>query len=237
MNEHDEAFAPLRIERVSLHDDALALTLANGTRHVEPYRRHIRLEKATPEQRTQWVRVDSGFGLCWPALWPADAVGLVNTLDVAWEASYDAAMGKLKAADWQLEALGADDQALCALWRLEADMNNGGFLQFLGNWGEANCQIALAALRKMGAHQTHAIVQRQRDIVQRFENDPDLKSMPDIYGLLTEQENDELEALDHAFWDYPDRLAPLGLACFGLPALPSSGSAEAAVSGKESGAA
>lgn len=49
--------------------------------------------------------------------------------------------------------------------------------------------------------------------------------MQDIYRLLTEAESEELEELDQAFWEYPDRLAPLGLACYGLtPGSPLAGS-------------
>ncbi|WP_177206710.1 MULTISPECIES: DUF4375 domain-containing protein [unclassified Variovorax] len=90
---------------------------------------------------------------------------MINTLDLVWEASYSAATERLKASDWKLEALLHVERDLCALWRLEADMNNGGFLQLSGNWGEATCQIALDALREIGAHKALAIVQRQRDIV------------------------------------------------------------------------
>ena len=37
----------------------------------------------------------------------------------------------------------AQDQLLVALWRMEADINNGGFMQFLCNWGDPTCQLAL----------------------------------------------------------------------------------------------
>ncbi len=215
MKNFSDIAAALRIERVTPGADSVQLTLANGTEHNVPYRMHSVLEKATDAQRTQWVLVDGGCGIAWPALASPDEAGLINTLDLAWEASYDAAMALLKQSDWQLETLPSREQDLCALWRLEADMNNGGFLQFFGNWGEDNCRIALEALRKMGAHQALAIVQRQRDIVQRLEDDPRMQSMQDIYGLLTEEESDELDELDQAFWAYPDRLAPLGLACYG----------------------
>jgi len=212
----DDIAAALRIERVALDTDHLQLTLSNGSEHSRPYRLHSVLQKATSAQRAQWVLVDGGCGIAWPALANSGEAGLINMYDVAWEASYDAAMDLLKEAGWKLDALPSREQDLCALWRLEADMNNGGFIQFFGNWGEANCRIALDALRKIGAHQALAIVQRQRDILQRLEDDPRLESMQDIYRLLTEAESEELEELDQAFWEYPDRLAPLGLACYGL---------------------
>jgi hypothetical protein len=36
---------------------------------------------------------------------------------------------------------------LVALWRMEADINNGGFLQFLGNWGVENHQLTCRLCR------------------------------------------------------------------------------------------
>ena len=41
--------------------------------------------------------------------------------------------------EWQRE--------LAALWRLEADVNNGAYLQFLVNWGKESYRIALQALK------------------------------------------------------------------------------------------
>ena len=63
-----------------------------------------------------------------------------------------------QAGSWKLDTLPQREQDLFALWRLEADMNNGGFLQFFGNWGEANCQIVLDALKKIDALQALASV-------------------------------------------------------------------------------
>ncbi|MCI0379160.1 MAG: DMP19 family protein [Gemmataceae bacterium] len=42
--------------------------------------------------------------------------------------------------DWQRE--------LAAIWRLEADVNNGAYLQFLSNWGRESYIYASQALKK-----------------------------------------------------------------------------------------
>src|SRR5262245_14584248 len=59
--------------------------------------------------------------------------------------------------DWQRE--------LAALWRLEADVNNGGYLQFLANWGREAYIYASQALNKIGAHKMAAIVDRCQALV------------------------------------------------------------------------
>jgi len=49
-------------------------------------------------------------------------------------------------------------RALVVLWRLIADGNNGGLLQFLGNWGIAEMHRALVALADVKAMDTLGIV-------------------------------------------------------------------------------
>lgn len=168
----DDIAAALRIERVALDTDHLQLTLSNGSEHSRPYRLHSVLQRRPPRSARNGCWSTGAAASPGPRWRIPGEAGLINMYDVAWEASYDAAMDLLKEAGWKLDALPSREQDLCALWRLEADMNNGGFIQFFGNWGEANCRIALDALRKIGAHQALAIVQRQRDILQRLEDDP-----------------------------------------------------------------
>jgi hypothetical protein len=59
--------------------------------------------------------------------------------------------------DWQRE--------LAAVWRLEVDVNNGGYLQFLTNWGKESYVYASQALKKMGAHKMADIVDRCQALV------------------------------------------------------------------------
>src|SRR5262249_6735540 len=60
-------------------------------------------------------------------------------------------------AEWQRE--------LAALWRLEADVNNGAYLQFLGNWGRECYVYASQALKKIGAVQMAQIIDRCQALV------------------------------------------------------------------------
>ncbi|MNY65395.1 hypothetical protein D3C86_2026610 [compost metagenome] len=60
-----------------------------------------------------------------------------------------------------------------------------------------------------------AVLSRMRGLIDRFEAMPEVVQLNDIYGAMTEQEQQELETLDRAFWEYPDPLSRLGLRCYG----------------------
>ncbi|EHK63641.1 DMP19 family protein [Achromobacter arsenitoxydans] len=204
-----------RIAAIALNDTHLCLTLADGRRIEEPIRRHIRLHEASPADREQWQLVDDGHGVVWPALLAPSPQGMVNVHDLLWDQRYEQAMATLQAADWKLDRLSETDRELVALWRMEADINNGGFMQFLCNWGDQTCQLALQALRKIGAAHMLEILSRMRGLIDRFEASPEVVQLNDIYGAMTEEEQQEMEELDHAFWEYPDSLSRLGLRWYG----------------------
>lgn len=204
-----------RIRTITFTDTHLQLVLANGMTPSEPIQRYIRLKEATPAAREQWQLVDDGHGVVWPALWEPSATGMLNVYDILWDQRYERAMAALQAAEWKLDRLPLIEQELVALWRMEADINNGGFMQFLCNWGDATCQLALQALRKVDATHMLAILSRMRGLIDRFEASPELIQLNDIYAAMTEAEQEELEQLDEAFWEYPDALSRLGLRHYG----------------------
>ncbi|RBL87461.1 hypothetical protein DDE05_03220 [Streptomyces cavourensis] len=210
--------ADYRIRDLSLTDTHIVLTLANGRTLHEPIRRHIRLEKGSPAERAQWQLVDDGHGVVWPALLAPSAEGMLNVRDLLWDEVYERALATLQAAGWQLDSLSPRDQELVALWRMEADINNGGFMQFLCNWGDPTCQLALGALKKIGAARTHAILADMRGLIDRFEESPEVVQLNDMYGAMTEDEQARLQELDEAYFEYPDNLARLGLAYYGAAA-------------------
>ncbi|MDR2213734.1 MAG: DMP19 family protein [Pseudomonadales bacterium] len=122
--------------------------------------------------------------------------------DEKWDAICTACLERVKAVDYDITRLSQDEAEVVALWRLVADGYNGGFLQFFCNWGENNCAIALNALRHIGAANTLAIVQKQRNIVERLNGHPDMKEYEDVYRLLTDEEADTIYCqLDPEFWD------------------------------------
>lgn len=204
-----------RIHSIQIDSTHIRLQLANGQQVSESLSANPRLKEASTEQRTQWVATDDGFGANWPALGPAAPNGMVNVLDAVWDARYDNALKRLHALDWNLEALSPPDQQLVALWRMEADINNGGFMQFLCNWGDQTCQLALQALRDIGAVQTHAALAGMRGQLDRLDNDPAITQLTDLYAAMTDEEQQTLEAFEDAYDARPEDLARLGLLHFG----------------------
>jgi hypothetical protein len=127
--------------------------------------------------------------------------------------------------EWQRE--------LAALWRLEADVNNGGYLQFFVNWGRESYQYASLALRKVHAKRLAKIVDRCQSLIDKqlrinveAMNEPQ-RMLPNKIiatdGTILKEEGsclpqsvlDRLYKLSYQFMDYPDDLESLGLACYG----------------------
>lgn len=209
------ALASLRVTAVEFDDDFILLTLADGRRTRQPLRGAPALFEASAAQRAQWVATADGLGVNWPGLLPEREHGVVDIPEQVWDDRYDAALARLNAAAWTLDALSDEDQQLVALWRMEADINNGGFMQFLCNWGDPTCQLALRALQAMGAVQTHAILARMRGLLDRLEDDASLATLHEVFDAMTEQEQQTLEDLDDAYYACTERLGRRGLLHFG----------------------
>lgn len=213
-----------RIAAVSITDTHIQLTLINGRTLTTPIRRYIRVEKATPQQRLDWVLADDGHGVNWPALWAPHPQGMVSVWDIVQDTLYDEALGRLKEAGWKVSAVTRRDYELVALWRAEADINNGGFLQFLGNWGEDNLLVAIAALEAIGAKEAISakeaarILRAMYAVVEPYGQTEEVVSLVQLPGLLTEAERGRLYEFDQAFWDYPDPLPRLVVEHYGADA-------------------
>jgi hypothetical protein len=138
--------------------------------------------------------------------------------------------GQTLDADCRLDSLGQTWQReLAALWRLEADVNNGAYLQFLSNWGYESYVYASQALRKIGAMRMAEIIERCQALVDEHIDSQNASAeqlfhlMPnavkDFDGTLLKEEGsilprhvlDEIEALSYEFMAYPDDIAALGL--------------------------
>ena len=204
-----------RITGVRIDEQTIWLTLADGRELAEPIKRHIRLKSAAPEQRLHWVLTDEDHGLNWPALWQPSAAGMVSVWDLDQDSLYNQAMGALLAAQWDITRISRLQHELVALWRMEADINNGGFLQFLGNWGLANHRLSLEALQAIGAPITRQCLQDMFAVLKRFEEEPENVDYSDLPALLTDAEHEQLQELEEAFWDYPEPLNKLVVMHYG----------------------
>ena len=206
--DRSDAGAAYRITGVALTDTTIVLTLADGHTVTEPLQSHVRLEKATGADRERWQATEHGHGVNWPQLWDPTADGMVNVWDILQDRLYAEALNQLQGAHWDIDAISPHDRDLVALWRAEADVNNGGFLQFLGNWGVDNHRTAVAALDTIGATATADILRAMFTLVEPYLT-AGIESFSDIYALLTDPDTDRLEELDESFWEYPDPLSRL----------------------------
>lgn len=196
-----------RIASVEIHDDGFALVLASGQRLRDGWA--PRLAKATRAEREAFVILDEGTSLHWPALFPEGARPHVSVHTLLWEERMNDALARLAAAGHDLSKLDDDDHDVVVLFRLEADVNNGGFMQFLCNWGDDTVQRSLRVLEALGASRMHAIVREMRGILDRLEDDPRITQLWDLYGAMTAEEHARMGELDRAFWAYPDDLPRL----------------------------
>jgi hypothetical protein len=127
--------------------------------------------------------------------------------------------------EWQRE--------LAALWRLEADVNNGGYLQFLCNWGRESYVCASRALKRIGADRMAEIIDRCQSLVdEHFDSEGKTRDelgqlMPNpVIGsngqiikeagsVLPKPVLERIYELSYEFMDYPDDVAALGLQHYG----------------------
>jgi hypothetical protein len=90
---------------------------------------------------------------------------------------HDARLSSLP-AEWQRE--------LAALWRCEADVNNGAYLQFLVNWGIESYVYASQALKRIGALKMAGIIDRCQALVDEH-FDSEGKSPDELQQLMTNE--------------------------------------------------
>jgi hypothetical protein len=121
---------------------------------------------------------------------------------------------------------------LAALWRLEADVNNGAYIQFVTNWGRESYVYASEALKRIGARRMAQIVDQCQALLDEhfdFEKrtaDEQIQLLPSqIIALdggvqketgssLPRDVVDRIYELSYEFMDYPEDLAALGIAYY-----------------------
>ena len=86
--------------------------------------------------------------------------------------------------------IGPDDRLVLLVGELEADVNNGGFDQYLDNKGRRRARAALEALKKIRATRTARLLET---------------------ALRPKASPEDLSALDAKFYDHPEDLATLAM--------------------------
>jgi Domain of unknown function (DUF4375) len=109
------------------------------------------------------------------------------------------------------------ERELAAIWRLESDVNNGAYLQFLGNWGRENYEYASQALHKIGALKMAEITNTCQRLVDDHV-DCSNRSSTQLHDDLPDDIVDRIYKLSYEFMNYPDDVATLGVTYY-LPHL------------------
>ena len=90
------------------------------------------------------------------------------------------------AHDARLSSLPTEaERELAALWRLEADVNNGAYLQFVCNWGRESHAYASQALKKIGARRMAEIIDQCQALVDEHAAG-ELPPFPEFRATLPE---------------------------------------------------
>ncbi|WP_343745285.1 DUF4375 domain-containing protein [Chitinophaga sp.] len=114
----------------------------------------------------------------------------------------------------KLEQLPEKEQEVVRIWRLEADMYNGGFLQYFCNWGHENFEKTQQILTRLGAVQSLAIITEYEQAITVLKNDERITELWDIPKYMDEYLNEEqqqrLNELDELYWENPDDIQLLG---------------------------
>lgn len=101
------------------------------------------------------------------------------------------------------------DADVILTFRLIADINNGGFLQFFCNWGYHNYTETMQMLEKVWAQQHREILQSMYACIADMENDPRIQELFDIYQYISAENETKLQTLDEAFWNWEENLEAL----------------------------
>jgi len=123
--------------------------------------------------------------------------------------SFDVCEQLFEKYEGDLEKMPAQDQDVVLIWRLEADMYNGGFVQFFCNWGFENYAKTLDVLEKLGATKTIEILVECENTISFLKDDDRLKELWDIPKYLSDEHSKKLNELDEQYWDNPDELQSL----------------------------
>lgn len=115
-------------------------------------------------------------------------------------------------------SLSERDRILITIWGLEADVNNGGFDQYYFNGSGNQAWFAPTALRSIGAHRMAAIVERANAMFGEGGPPEDPDERQSALFRIAQANEEAWELLDQEFYAYPDDIAALLVALFGLSA-------------------
>jgi hypothetical protein len=113
-------------------------------------------------------------------------------------------------------SLSMRDQILVTIWGLEGDVNNGGFDQYYFNSSGDLAWFAPTALKTIGARSMASIVEKANAMFGESGPPPDRDERQSALFEITETNERIWDELDREFYAYPDDIAALLVARFGL---------------------
>ena len=168
-----------------------------------------RVAAMSASERSKWVHTADRRGVNWPSAGQVSEEGTINVWSLEQDALFEAALAELKDAGWNAGRLDSRARALVALWRLIADGYNGGLLQFLGNWGIAEVNVALEALIEVKAINTFGTVSEFWRLVGPIAESDEVTTMDDLYAGIPDELSGRIDELDKQFWDAVEELIQL----------------------------
>lgn len=102
-----------------------------------------------------------------------------------------------------------EQKVFSAIWTLESEVNNGGFLQYFENDGGETVNFAPTALRRIGANTCADIVQRAIQTVSGTAIPSDTHAWETLLEEINDEASEKLDGLDSEFFKYPDDLTEL----------------------------
>jgi hypothetical protein len=107
------------------------------------------------------------------------------------------------------DSLSPAEQIFACVWQLEAEVNNGGFDQFYSDSAGDHAAETVAALERIGAGHTAAVVRRANALFGIGGPPRDRDTREDALDQVREDREGEFEELDSAFYEYKDNLSQL----------------------------
>ena len=102
-----------------------------------------------------------------------------------------------------------EHKVFSAVWALESQVNNGGFLQYFASGDGDTAEFAPRALRTIGARSCASLVERALRLVSSSPLPESRGARAELLESLPQAVVDRLERIDQAFFAYPDDLTSL----------------------------
>lgn len=109
----------------------------------------------------------------------------------------------------EFQAQCTEQKVFSAIWALESQVNNGGFLQYFSSWDGETANFSPFALRQIGAAACAAIVERALILVSKNALPDNHKERNNLMNGLSSETTDMLSNIDSEFYAYPDNLTEL----------------------------